>query len=241
MDDEEESGLACPICLEEYNTETVIPLSLPCGHNVCANCCKDLARSKAASCPTCREPLGKMPPKGQFPKAWGLIQVLQAEVNRKRKRAEAEAAREAKRRHEEQEKEDLARAEELLGLSDSFVDETPPPRESDGESPAAAAETPGTATPEPESVEAPAGKWACPQCTLHNDMKKARCTVCDHPRPKKQKKPPPKKQRAPPATPAASEPAAESARSSGPATSPKPPSAILDDDILAICNEYAFE
>ena len=42
--------LSCPVCLSEYNA----PLTLPCGHSLCATHLGDVAK-QSASCPICRE------------------------------------------------------------------------------------------------------------------------------------------------------------------------------------------
>lgn len=44
--------LSCPVCLSEYTT----PVTLPCGHSLCASHLGDIAK-KTASCPICRDAL----------------------------------------------------------------------------------------------------------------------------------------------------------------------------------------
>jgi hypothetical protein len=51
--------MECPVCCEEWATETRVPRVLPCGHSICRPCIRAIFRSdvSAAACPECRLPL----------------------------------------------------------------------------------------------------------------------------------------------------------------------------------------
>lgn len=48
----------CPICYEEYDLHTHVPLKRPCGHVFCAGCLQACLHQE---CPLCREPAGEGP------------------------------------------------------------------------------------------------------------------------------------------------------------------------------------
>jgi hypothetical protein len=50
------TGTFCPVCLDPFGTP-VVPMRLPCGHNVCQPCCTLLRsgmKGPETSCPECR-------------------------------------------------------------------------------------------------------------------------------------------------------------------------------------------
>ena len=46
----------CPVCLESFDTEDIVPRILPCFHSVCVRCLERLMRKKkSVACPQCRK------------------------------------------------------------------------------------------------------------------------------------------------------------------------------------------
>ena len=43
----------CGICLENYNSDSKVPIILPCGHTYCYTCIENIIRKKI-KCPNCR-------------------------------------------------------------------------------------------------------------------------------------------------------------------------------------------
>lgn len=46
-----DSIFECGICFKPYNHQDKKPLSLPCGHSFCFECCKKLQKHQIIQCP----------------------------------------------------------------------------------------------------------------------------------------------------------------------------------------------
>ena len=48
--------MECGVCMMEWDSESVVPRNLPCGHTVCESCLKSMWKQATQSidCPHCR-------------------------------------------------------------------------------------------------------------------------------------------------------------------------------------------
>ena len=58
-----DDGPTCPVCLDNYEAEGHLPLTMPCGHSTCSKCLRAMENSPRIAetgnlCPTCRRPFG---------------------------------------------------------------------------------------------------------------------------------------------------------------------------------------
>jgi hypothetical protein len=46
-----DSIFECGVCFKPYNHQDKKPLSLPCGHSFCLECCRKMVKHQAITCP----------------------------------------------------------------------------------------------------------------------------------------------------------------------------------------------